>query len=395
MSKSVVIKQNQGFLATLPIGSIIGWHRDLNPDYIPLLPAGWVECNGQTIDDPESPFHGLQIPNLNGEGRFLRGAETSGELQEDQMQSHKHDDLGHDHDAKRFGEMQNRAMNDGPYTLADWYKGEPLKASAQLTNPVESTAGPVRHGDETRPINMSVIWIMKVKHVASTKAIPAVQAEPNAPLGAMYVNRAGNVGIGTAEPGAKLDVNGDIQLQDGVAINEISDDAALSDDSNSAIPTEKAVKGYVDNRLPAGMIAAWATETPPGGWLECNGAEVSRTAYSKLFSAIGTKYGSRDGSTTFNLPDFRSEFLRGSPDGGSVGTRQGYDWKSFYSKSEGRYDYTHGPAYAHKDIYPKFISPGYWIFAGYLHTPANVLGFAWDGSEIRPRNIWVMFIINY
>lgn len=44
-------------------------------------------------------------------------------------------------------------------------------------------------------------------------------------------------------------------------------------------------------------------------WLE--GAEVSRTDYNNLFSIYGTTYGAGDGSTTFNLPDFRNRYLCG------------------------------------------------------------------------------------
>ena len=46
-------------------------------------------------------------------------------------------------------------------------------------------------------------------------------------------------------------------------------------------------------------------------WFLCNGQAVSRTAYAKLFELIGTNFGSGDGSTTFNLPDYRGKFLRG------------------------------------------------------------------------------------
>ena len=49
----------------------------------------------------------------------------------------------------------------------------------------------------------------------------------------------------------------------------------------------------------------YAGDTPPGGWLLCNGAAVSRTTYANLFTAIGTKWGVGDNSTTFNLPDMR------------------------------------------------------------------------------------------
>ena len=62
---------------------------------------------------------------------------------------------------------------------------------------------------------------------------------------------------------------------------------------------------------PAGMISSFCASTAPTGWLQCNGAAVSRTTYSDLFAAVGTVYGSGDGSTTFNVPEMRGEFLRG------------------------------------------------------------------------------------
>ncbi|CAF1469113.1 unnamed protein product [Didymodactylos carnosus] len=46
----------------------------------------------------------------------------------------------------------------------------------------------------------------------------------------------------------------------------------------------------------------------PELWLLCNGAVLSRTEYQRLFSVIGITYGAGDGSTTFNLPDFRGRF---------------------------------------------------------------------------------------
>ena len=54
--------------------------------------------------------------------------------------------------------------------------------------------------------------------------------------------------------------------------------------------------------LPVGTILPFAGGSIPSGFLACNGAAVSRTTYSALFAAIGTTYGSGDGSTTFNLP---------------------------------------------------------------------------------------------
>jgi len=69
---------------------------------------------------------------------------------------------------------------------------------------------------------------------------------------------------------------------------------------------------------PAGAVMFFAMTSAPTGWLEANGDAVSRTTYAALFSAIGTVYGAGDGSTTFNLPDLRGEFIRGADGGRGV-----------------------------------------------------------------------------
>lgn len=63
-----------------------------------------------------------------------------------------------------------------------------------------------------------------------------------------------------------------------------------------------------------GMVAPFAMSTAPSGWLKCNGQAVSRTTYSALFAKIGTLYGAGNGTTTFNVPDLRAEFVRGWAD---------------------------------------------------------------------------------
>lgn len=69
--------------------------------------------------------------------------------------------------------------------------------------------------------------------------------------------------------------------------------------------------------VPTGMISAF--HTVPDGWLQCNGAAVSRTTYAALFAVIGTKYGSGDGSTTFNLPNLHHKFIEGTTTSSEVG----------------------------------------------------------------------------
>ena len=64
--------------------------------------------------------------------------------------------------------------------------------------------------------------------------------------------------------------------------------------------------------LPVGSISAYGGENIPTNWLKCNGEAISRTDYPDLFKAIGTIYGSGDGSTTFNLPDLSERVAVGN-----------------------------------------------------------------------------------
>jgi microcystin-dependent protein len=70
--------------------------------------------------------------------------------------------------------------------------------------------------------------------------------------------------------------------------------------------------------VPVGAIFLYATNAIPAGWLECNGAAISRTAYAELFAKWGVIYGAGDGSTTFNLLDMRGRFARGYDHGAGV-----------------------------------------------------------------------------
>lgn len=75
---------------------------------------------------------------------------------------------------------------------------------------------------------------------------------------------------------------------------------------------------------PPGAVQTFARDTAPDGWLEADGSDVSRTEYSALFEAIGTTFGSGDGSTTFTLPDARGEFIRGWDNGRGVDSGRGF-----------------------------------------------------------------------
>lgn len=86
-----------------------------------------------------------------------------------------------------------------------------------------------------------------------------------------------------------------------------------------------ATKKYVDEKVsastgvPAGAIMFFGVMLIPDGWLLCNGANVSRTTYANLFAAIGTNFGSGNGSTTFTLPNLSGRFIEGATSPISVG----------------------------------------------------------------------------
>ncbi|MBN2452360.1 MAG: tail fiber protein [Lentisphaeria bacterium] len=182
------VSASNGFsgFGIVPIGSIIPWHKSLPG--MPALPDGWVECNGQTLDDGGSPLDGQTIPNLNGQGRFLRGGTTSGTFEADAMQKHGHlpgeINIGPSGDHKH--PYTTWSADTGNYCIGiNNFDVDPRTNCPDLnyvrgathTHPKGSFQGhtgiPTKAEDsdpeaprvdtETRPINMSVVWIMRVK----------------------------------------------------------------------------------------------------------------------------------------------------------------------------------------------------------------------------------------
>jgi len=68
-----------------------------------------------------------------------------------------------------------------------------------------------------------------------------------------------------------------------------------------------------------GALLMWATTSAPSGYLMCDGSAVSRTTYAALYAVIGTTFGSGDGSTTFNVPNYTNRM----PYGTTIGTTGG------------------------------------------------------------------------
>lgn len=143
--------------------------------------------------------------------------------------------------------------------------------------------------------------------------------------------------------------------------------------------------------IEAGAVIYFARATAPTGWLKANGALISRTAYAALFAAIGTTFGVGDGSTTFQLPDLRGEFLRGWDDARGIDAGRGIGtWQDSYNKSH-THNFRGGNAATGGRIYSATYGgggPGYTIEA----TDSIV---SEGGVEARPRNIALLACIKF
>lgn len=81
----------------------------------------------------------------------------------------------------------------------------------------------------------------------------------------------------------------------------------------------KANAADIVGGVPAGAVMFFWMSAAPSGWIKANGAAVSRTTYAVLWEAMGSP-NTGNGTTTFTLPDLRSEFVRGIDDGRGVDT---------------------------------------------------------------------------
>lgn len=163
-----------------------------------------------------------------------------------------------------------------------------------------------------------------------------------------------------------------------------------------------------------GAILFHAKNTAPPGYLKANGAAVSRTTFADLFSEIGVTFGAGNGSTTFNVPDLRGEFLRGWDDArgvdvsrafGSAQANQmtGHQHKLPFSSDTGQ-SYSVQQAGGGSPLYGTALEssvPARTISHGALSSypsfqvalTSNVV--VPDSLETRPRNVALLACIKY
>ena len=163
-----------------------------------------------------------------------------------------------------------------------------------------------------------------------------------------------------------------------------SNEMGVDSVTTNAIADGAVTQAKTSNMLvPAGAIMAFAMNGAPTGWLAADGTAVSRSTYATLFAAIATTYGVGDGSTTFNLPDLRGYFVRGSGTNsdttasGAFGAKQADELKSHTHTYT--FKSTTGGSSAGGD--PNSI------------TNTTVNTGATGGTETRPKNIAMFYCI--
>ena len=164
--------------------------------------------------------------------------------------------------------------------------------------------------------------------------------------------------------------------------------------------------GEIANGVPAGSVFSFATSTVPSGYLECNGAAVSRSTYASLFSAISTTWGVGDGSSTFNLPDLRGQFVRGWDNSAGVDSGRSFassqsDQNKSHNHSINDSGHNHtagnwGGSFGGSSGVTVFRSDQSGTNSSIIQSATTGISIQNDGgTEVRVKNYALMYVIKF
>ena len=283
---------------------------------------------------------------------------------------------------------------------------------------------------------------------SSGASTPAISFDGDPDTG-IFRKGANTIGLSTAgteravidNNGLTVQAQGDLRLADSDSSNWVALQAASAIGSNVTftLPSADGSDGQMLKTngsgtlsfttvqgVPVGAVFCLAVSAVPSGYLECAGGAVSRTTYAALFAVIATNYGAGNGSSTFNVPDLRGEFVRGYDHGRGVDSG-----RAIASSQSG-----HNNAHNHTVTVATDTKSHYHNFPGddQLDTFSGIAGWttsydgtkAYDansqlsgtgkmwrtntkdtnhnhtatcdntgGNEARPRNVAMMYVIKY
>jgi len=211
-----------------------------------------------------------------------------------------------------------------------------------------------------------------------------------------------------------------VELKDGSEFYEISFRELLS------VPYAEVARNAT--LFAPGMIIPYAgtLNSIPDGWLLCDGSLMDKNTYPALYAALGNSWG---GTTTqFNLPDCRGNFLRGVSyasnrdedknsrtalsSGGNTGNNVGSYQPSQFSSHNHSASSSSAGSHKHKFAFTNDDNgqnasvaegdddPNHFHWADFAcqaagaHTHPITVNSS-GGSETRPENIYVNYIIKY
>lgn len=175
-------------------------------------------------------------------------------------------------------------------------------------------------------------------------------------------------------------------------LTHLLSEAGLAPAANDLTQLSQAITALSQPAVRVGAVVGFAGADPPDGWLECDGAALSRTTYANLFAVIGTTFGEGDGTTTFHLPDLRGEFVRGWDHGRGIdpdrvlGSAQADEIRSHDHPIGIGYD---GSGSGYSTTYLRREQNN-----GILSEDSDPIRNS-GGQETRPRNVAIMFCIKY
>tara|TARA_B100000161_G_scaffold228179_1_gene174802 strand:+ start:78 stop:1055 length:978 start_codon:yes stop_codon:yes gene_type:complete len=171
--------------------------------------------------------------------------------------------------------------------------------------------------------------------------------------------------------------------------------------------------------VPVGTILTFGASTPPSGFLECNGSAISRSTYASLFSILSTTHGAGDGSSTFNLPDLRGQFVRGWDNSAGVDASRVFG----STQTDQNKNHTHttdsttltggirkisegfGSGGSASGVFTKTADGNNTITGSSSTSPVGGVDFdgthshtissSGGGTEARPKNVALMYIIKF
>jgi len=175
--------------------------------------------------------------------------------------------------------------------------------------------------------------------------------------------------------------------------------------ASAAIAASKLATSAQQALLPAGAVMPFAMNSAPAGWLAADGTAVSRSTYATLFAAISATHGSGDGSTTFNLPDLRGIFVRGSGSQTISGTENITYTKTFAAKEQDALQgHRHATSVTNGTLYGGSGAVAFGGSGGNFGaasvavtnpTTDTTNGTPRTASETRPANIALLYCIKF